>query len=216
MADQVVASVRSTLNLAGMTFDEQNSIAGDGVITGKLEIPAAVTGTLTVRTDANTGSLTMAGGHGIVTGARLDIYWTAAGVSKCQRGVTAGVVAGNVVPIDLGVGDDLPAAASAVIVGKVVTKLIQFNTDNAVAFAMSIPQEGEGVFVWAKADNTEKLFRQLGKAGEEKNVSDAWLNTDPVANPMGANQDIGKVFMSHKQTDGTRVMQVAVLINDVP
>lgn len=73
-------------------------------------LAAAKTGTLTTRSDANTGTLTMSASHGIVDGDIIDIYW-AGGV---QYGVTVGTVSVNSVPIDLGIGDDLPIATTAI------------------------------------------------------------------------------------------------------
>ena len=70
-------------------------------------------GELTLRTDDNTGTITMNdAGHGITTGAKVDVYW-AGGV---QYNVTVGTVSGASVPIDLGSGDDLPSEDTAVVV----------------------------------------------------------------------------------------------------
>lgn len=83
----------------------------------EVTVPAAKAGTLTTRTNANTGTLTMGSGHGIQTGDIVDLYF---GSGLVQRDVTVGTVSGTSVPIDGGTGDDLPTATSAVVVCKQV------------------------------------------------------------------------------------------------
>ncbi len=106
----VTATSSLTVSCLGKQFTNNVSVDADnGALTDKT-LAAAKTGTLTTRTDANTGTLTMTSGHGITTGAKIDLYWS----GGSRRGVTVGTVATNSVPIDLGSGDDLPAAATAV------------------------------------------------------------------------------------------------------
>lgn len=86
-------------------------------------LSAAKTGTLSTRTDNNTGTLTMDSGHGITTGQIIDIYWS----GGVQRTVTVGTVSTNSVPIDLGIGDNLPIATTAITA--VVQKAINLAVD---------------------------------------------------------------------------------------
>ena len=76
------------------------------------QVSAAKTGTLTTRTDDDTGTLTMEASHGITTGAIIDIYWDGGAL----HGVTVGTVSGNSVPFDIGdgSGDALPVATTAI------------------------------------------------------------------------------------------------------
>ena len=85
-------------------------------------------GTVSLKSDANTGELTLAGGHGILTGDVVDIHWRIAGTNYCQRKVTVGTVSGNVVPIDSGVGDDLPAAPQAIVCCKQRSEKVTANS----------------------------------------------------------------------------------------
>lgn len=119
------------------TVTHAQSISGGGVTIQPLPIArtnsgaigledtlnAAKTGTLTTRSDANTGTLTMTAGHGITDAQVVDIYWT----GGVQYGVVVGTVSTNSVPIDSGIGDDLPAADTAVTV--VVQKSINLAID---------------------------------------------------------------------------------------
>lgn len=98
---------------AGMTgalsLQMQKSIEGDNGIFCKKTLPAAKSGTLTTRTDANTGTITGASGHGVTTGAKLCIFWD----GGVRYNVTVGTVSGDSIPIDLGGGTDLPATTTA-------------------------------------------------------------------------------------------------------
>lgn len=99
---------------------------------GPIAIAAGKSGTLTTRTDNNTGTLTMASGHGLTDGAKIDIYW-AGGV---QYDVTVGTVSVNSVPIDGGVGDNLPSTSTAIVA--CVRTQVNINLDGDVASLVSL------------------------------------------------------------------------------
>ncbi len=93
-------------------FSQARTVEGDGSVIQDPTLAVAKAGTLTVRTNSTTGTLTMSTGHGIQTGDRLDLFWS--GGSK--YGLTVGTVSGNSVPFT-GVssgGDALPDAASTI------------------------------------------------------------------------------------------------------
>lgn len=79
-----------------------------------IALAAGAAGTLTSRTDDETGSLTLATGHGITTAQVIDLYWSGGARYK----ITVGTVSGDVVPIganNSGSGSVLPAATTAVV-----------------------------------------------------------------------------------------------------
>lgn len=80
-------------------------------------IAAAKTGTLTTRTDDNTGTITGQSGHGITTASVFDAFWTNAdGSVGCQRNIVAGTVSGTSIPFDSGIGDNMPAQDTALTI----------------------------------------------------------------------------------------------------
>lgn len=83
----------------------------------------AKAGTLSTRTDNNTGTLTLGSGHGITDGQIIDVYWS----GGVQRTVTVGTVSGTSVPIDGGIGDNLPTATTAITA--CVQKAINLSVD---------------------------------------------------------------------------------------
>lgn len=85
---------------------------------------AAQTGTLTTRTDDDTGVATLSTGHGIESADVCDVYW-ADGV---RHGMVA-TVATNAVSLDGGAGDNLPAEDTAVTVVKQTAVEVNFDGD---------------------------------------------------------------------------------------
>ena len=75
--------------------------------------PHSIAGTLTTRTDDDTGVLTLTSGHGVMTGNEVDVYWGEDG-EHSRLEMTVGTVSGTTVPIDGGTGDNLPATSTAV------------------------------------------------------------------------------------------------------
>jgi hypothetical protein len=111
----LAVTINYAVTLSGpLSISMSRPLTSDGGSFKDPTIPKGYTGTLTTRTDANTGTVTLAGGHGITTGDKVDIYW-AGGV---QYNVTVGTVATNSMPFDLGIGDNLPIATTAVVVSK--------------------------------------------------------------------------------------------------
>jgi len=107
------ANFSAVLTAGGLTIQAPSVIRTASAAIGLEEtLNSAKTGVLTTRSDDNTGTLTMTAGHGLTTGQIVDIYWT----GGVQYGVTLGTVSTNSVPIDLGIGDDLPAQDTAVTV----------------------------------------------------------------------------------------------------
>jgi hypothetical protein len=136
------ATLRTTFVMGNIKIDAETAFTDTGEA-GFETIPAlaaAGVGSLTTRTDANTGVLTMTAGHGIVTG-KVDVYW-AAGV---RYGMDA-VVTVNSIAIDLGAGNDLPDAATAVTVGQQDQKDIGFDGDTTTVVAMRFTRRGHADF----------------------------------------------------------------------
>jgi hypothetical protein len=109
-------TINIVVSAAGLTI--QGAIArtaSGGVPPQEKSLPAADAGELTTRTNDTDGTLTMdSGSHGISTGDKIDIFWTASGLQKCAFGATAGTVAGTSVPFTGASGDVLPAASSTI------------------------------------------------------------------------------------------------------
>jgi len=107
---------------------------GDGAIGHDPTLPVGFTGTLSTRSDDNTGTVTLTGGHGIATSDVVDIYWS----GGVQYAVTVGTVSVNSMPFDSGVGDNLPAQDTAVVVTKQVTVNVSIDGDALKVLAICL------------------------------------------------------------------------------
>jgi hypothetical protein len=119
-----------------------------------MTVPVAQPATLTVRTNNTDGSLTMTNaGHGIVTGQRLDLYWT--GGKRFYA--VAGTVAGAVVPFtgSTGGGDNLPIATTSLAVGIPTSAAFRVTGDNVTAILLSLPPGWNGYFAFDEAGTVE-------------------------------------------------------------
>lgn len=104
----------SPINLDGQPNLGNGSNDGYGTYGGALS-------TLTTRGGDDSGTVTAPSGHGITTGAVIDVYWGAIGGdsyahSYVRHNMTVGTVSGTSIPVSGGFGDVLPASSSAVFV----------------------------------------------------------------------------------------------------
>ncbi|AMV20414.1 hypothetical protein [Planctomyces sp. SH-PL14] len=197
--------VKETIQLGGKTSSSQISASADGIVTKEVTLSAAKSGQLTTRTSTSVGTLTMAGGHGITTGARLDIYFP----GGSRRGVLVGTVATNSVPFTLGAGDDLPANLTNITAMVPQEEVLVADGDDVVGIEMFAGQLG--TIVLAETDDSEILAKVLGGPRSTDNRAFAWLEDRDPTNPV-AGDAIAKAFFSHGAlTSG--VMRVQLLID---
>lgn len=197
----VTMKVIEVVEAMGFSFPSTLNLSSDGGMVKSVSLPAAKVGQLTTRTDADTGELTMAAGHGITTGDRLDVYWE----GGSRRGVVVGTVATNQVPIDLGDGDDLPDNLTAVTAMVPTEEEFLFTGNNAEALAFF--SQRKGTIVLATSADAESTARVLA-AG----VSSVWTpQRDPTVPTAG--DDVAKVFFSHADSANTGILRVVALIS---
>ena len=90
-------------------------------------VPAANVGTLSTRTDDDTGVATLSTGHTIVSsGLLVDVYWS----GGARYGMTA-TKSTNDITLDGGAGDNLPAQSTAVTLCQQQLVEINFDGDDA-------------------------------------------------------------------------------------
>ena len=127
-------TITSTANVAGVavsaqitrTANLQTSYDGD-------VLPAGSAGTLTTRTDDDTGVATLAADHGIIDTDTVDVFWS----GGSRYGVDVTSVDGTAVSINVGSGYNLPAEDAAIVVTKQVTIDVDFDGDNVEMIVVS-------------------------------------------------------------------------------
>lgn len=113
-----------------VTFDHPNPY----IIT----VPAGKAGSLTTRTDDNTGVATLSTGHGLATSDVVDVYWS----GGVRYGMTA-TVATNAVTVDGGAGDVLPAQDTAVVLCEQVAVTCNIDGDNIELIGVLLKCDGD-------------------------------------------------------------------------
>ena len=170
-------------------------------------VPAAKTGSLTVRTNTTDGTITLDAGHGLTTGT-FDIFWSGGSRSQvtCTITVNACVITG-------GTGDDLPAAATAMTVSDLTSEAFVFTGDNAVGglFYSNLGSgfnttDLNGYIHFTLANDTVEVTYKLTALVP----SNSWDGADVSTNPF-AGLAIAKVKFSNGNT-AARTMGAYVLI----
>ena len=106
--------------------------SGDSKIELEVSLPAGTAGTLSTRTDDNTGVVTVSS-HSITISDTVDIYWS----GGRRYGVDVTAQDATTISIDLGAGDNLPTATTSVVIVKQVPFNLALDGDNAKIVGVS-------------------------------------------------------------------------------
>ncbi len=193
-------SLVQTLTIDGVAFRRTLSGTGNSVEKATPSVPAAKAGTLSARTDNDTGTLTLGSGHGVTDGQLIDVYWT----GGSRRGMTVGTVAGTSVPVDGGSGDNLPAAAT-VVTAAVPTQVSMAVTGDDVD-AIGSYSSAYGWVVYRNG-STVLLTHRIDPANGD---SDQWVSGSDITNPL-AGVSVTNVLFSHADSTQARGMTAAVI-----
>jgi hypothetical protein len=183
----ITSKYSRALTVGDLSFGIATSIDSSAGIPFSESIAAAKTGSLATRTNNTDGTLTMAGGHGITTGQRLDIFW--AGGSRV--GAVVGTVATNSVPFTGGSGDNLPIATTAITACVPTSLAFAVTGNNVVVLACGTDGLG-GAVTFTDSGNTLIFSRTLTPAVK----SYVWCSVDGGTNPL-AGGAVAKVFLSN-------------------
>jgi hypothetical protein len=132
----------------------------------EIDVPAGLAGELTARVDANTGTVTVATGHGITTSHLVDMY-TTAGV-LIRKDMTVSSTTGTTVVVDAGSGSDLPALNDDLVISRQQPAVTLIDNDNIKFFAICLESPvAAGVVpfgraIFEEADDTDVAELTLG------------------------------------------------------
>lgn len=200
------AQVNSTFSIAGKTILANTSKMASGEFSQDLSgddiLPAGNAGTLTTRTDANTGVATVAEGHGVTDSDTVDVYW-AAGV-RYSMDVTA--TDATTISVDLGDGDDLPDQDTVIIVTKQVEIDCDFDGDDLKMIVAVANLRAHVDF--QENDDTSLYAKELIANGAWY-----WISDMGDANPL-TGDPVGKIMVSAGTAVATE-MQIAGLYDNV-
>jgi len=151
-----------------------------GSIGLKDTLNTAEAGTLSTRTDNNTGTLTLGSGHGITDGQIIDVYWS----GGVQRTVTVGTVSGTSVPIDGGIGDNLPTATTAITACVQKAINLAIDGDNADLIAVILETTDTSLRTAANVQFLDAAADVIAEIDLVANVPQVWDIEGGSANPF--------------------------------
>lgn len=123
------------VNGLGGSIARSTPRTADGGGVCEVTVPHGDAGTLSTRTDHETGTLTLGGGHTVTTASVIDLYWS----GGARYEITVGNVSGNTVPIgadNSGSGDNLPAQNTAIVASARVAFNAAIDGDNVSLIAI--------------------------------------------------------------------------------
>jgi hypothetical protein len=194
------ASINVTASIGGLSIQSSISRTGAGSIAQEVTVPVAKAGSLTTRTDDNTGVATLSTGHGIVTSDVVDVYWT----GGVRYGMAA-TVATNAVTLDGGAGDNLPAADTAVKLCKQVVLDVDFDGDKLETIAVNSSQAGHAVF----EDSADAVLLAQSLSANELWF---WASDMGIAIPITGNP-VDQVKLSNSSTTLAATVKLAIVYN---
>lgn len=143
----------ATVAIIGVTMSISSVVSGGGssiqtlpyLRTGSAGIPheetiaIATTGTLSTRSTDVAGTLTVATGHTIVTGDKIDVFWDGGVAYSATVGTVAAAPSDTSIPFTLAVGDVLPAQDTVIKVSEqlVVNTMIDGDEVAAISFVFT-------------------------------------------------------------------------------
>lgn len=197
--------ITKTVVIGGKTLPSQKTVEGDLVLLRELTIAAAKAGSLSTRTDNDTGVLTLGSGHGIVDAQIVDVFWTVGGVNGHRRGMTVGTVSGTSVPIDGGSGDNLPAALSSITACVQQSEAFVLTGTDITGLVMHTTKGGCMALHSAGGEQLNKFLLA--------NDNYAWYTDCGEANPI-TGDSITLLKATNKDSAASAVVKVAALIED--
>jgi hypothetical protein len=174
-----------SLNAGGVSISK--SITREGTpINLEETLPIATAGTLSTRTDNDTGIVTVAS-HSITASDQVAVFWS--GGRRYDVDVTA--VTATTISIDIGSGDNLPIATTAVTIVAMTTINILIDGDNTKVIGLSLETSDTTL-------TTKGLLLFEDATGDDIAVSDLTANAPIVYDITGgsSNPFTGDVIVS--------------------
>lgn len=202
----------SSVSAGGTIITGLQSVTTDGVDPREVTLPVGKAGTLTARTDANTGEATLGSGHGITDGMIVDVRW-AAGV---RYGMTVGTVASLVVPIDGGTGDDLPTHSppTALVLTQQVQVNVPIDGDNAALVSLKAEYLSSTSTAKAHLDFQESDNTSVRALSLDANIPETLLSTAAVAAYGG--DPITKCMATNGSSSEVCTLKIIVMQDTTP
>jgi len=191
-------TMTTQISIGGIVATSTATRTESGQISHEVTLPAGKAGTLSTRTDDNTGIATLALGHGITDADTVDVYW----VGGCRYGMTVTAYDTTTVSIDLGAGDNFPTVDAAIVVTPQVTINTDFDGDDVKMIAAIATLR-------AHIDFQNDTPASLNAVELTANEAWAWVSDSGYANPLTG--DPVDVIMASAGTAAETTLKIGVL-----
>lgn len=135
----------------GVSFQSAATVTSNNKIGFSLAGNLAFAGTLTTRTDNDTGVITTTLAHGLSASDFVDVMWS--GGTRRRMDITA--VTSTTITVDLGTGDNLPVLTTAVTVSKPFEAPAVVVGNNVDGIFVTAPCAGIATFIDAGSPPVE-------------------------------------------------------------
>ena len=199
MAELFTTTISNRANISGAQFDSTGSIQTANMAQSGKVLPPAKKGTLTTKSSAFMGEITMEPGHGLITGDRVSIGWkmvnpvnSAQTLQLARRGVSI-TVTGDLVAFSAGNGNNIPdvpvAPAPALAMGVSVEVFEPFvlEGDNARVLLAKVTKPGTITLV----DNLDAELWAFSDANTLQSKAFQWFNGSSFDSPIAAKHIAG-------------------------
>ena len=188
----VTGTITKNITIGGTSVSATVTRSAEANITLEMALPAAKTGgTLSLRTDANNGTVTLAG-HGRTGTPRINIFWSVGGVRGAAFGAS-GTVSGDDITFLTSEGDDLPVVDTAVTFAEQIEANIDFDGDDLALISVSADQIAHAQF----ADSADVTLQ--GVHITAANEPWDWADNQGITRPITGNA-VDKVYVSNGST----------------
>lgn len=204
-----------TVNAGGLSIGRTIVRNADGTAAVEVAVPASPAGTLTTRTDNETGTITMASGsHGITTASVVDLFWS----GGARFGVTVGTVSGTTVPIgadNSGTGDNLPIATTALVVSPRTAFNVAIDGDEALLVGIEQTYAAANETAQSRLTLLDAVSSAITNITLAANTPRAWDLAGGDANSFTGNP-IASGRISNGSSTNAATLRIAVLQDATP
>jgi hypothetical protein len=164
-------TITTNIGSASISSTQTRTQEDERVLT--ITLPAGKSGTLSTRTDDDTGIVAVASGHGITASDTVAVFWD----GGVQYNVDVTATDGTTISIDLGDGDNLPIATTAVVIAKQLPHVAAFAGDSLEMLAIGCRNRCSIEFF---SSVPASLLHYEIEAGEGRH----WVKSTDTTNPL--------------------------------
>ena len=198
------ATLQEVASLGGVSISNLIRRVNTGQIGHEPTLNAALSATLTTRTDNTSGVLTMEdSNHGIENTDLFDLHWLNGSTPQCAYGCNAANVSGNSVEFSGAAGDVLPTEDNTVNACAVSTVDTDFDGD--LVEMIVIGSDVQAHITFRDSGGTVIAAETLAA-----NEGWAWASNQGVANPLTGNAVAEALISCGNATNGG-TMKIGIL-----